>query len=128
MTKKSRWALLEHSEFSRDSNGIHFDLLLEDIDGCRTWRIEKIPVLDGPSQTVIPLPVHRLKWLDISEGEVSGGRGWARRVFAGKFLGKLSSNTSDPVQIELSSLPLVANLEIRDGWCKLFSLSSTNAY
>ena len=125
MNRQKRWVLLAHTGLLEDPENVHFDLLLEDRNGCRSWRLEAIPVLDGPAQSTIPLPVHRLAWLDISGQEVSGGRGWARRVFAGFFYGELPKDERDPVQIELSSKEMIGNLEIRDCLCKLSSVESS---
>ena len=116
-----RWILLEHFGSPDDPLGVHFDLLLEDGKVCRSWRLKKILVLDGPSQKVVPIPSHRLVWLDHSDGEVSGGRGWAKKVMAGFFLGELSEDPADPVQIELHSNVLKGNLEIKNFLCTLCS-------
>ena len=118
----NRWILLEHIVPVDSLNQSHFDLLLEDIGGCRTWRLEVVPVLDGPPQPVTPLPMHRLYWLETSVSEVSGGRGWARRVMAGVFLGDLPKRSSDSFQVALHSHELIGKLEIIDLSCKLSSL------
>jgi hypothetical protein len=78
-----RFALLEHTGAPDDPGGRHFDLLLEAGEACRTWRLLEIPQADGPPVAAIELPPHRLVWLERLEGEVSGGRGVARRVAAG---------------------------------------------
>ena len=70
MAKQNRWVLLEHSGSPLDQGGIHFDLLLEDGDSCRTWRLPKIPLLDGEPQEATPLVFHRLEWLEKSSGEI----------------------------------------------------------
>mgnify|MGYP007063820600 CR=1 FL=1 len=127
MVRKNRWALLEHSGASDDPTGIHFDFLLEDKDGCRTWRIQKIPILDGPSEEAIPLPLHRLEWLEISAGEVSRGRGWVRQVTAGVFSGELPDNDVDPVHIQLHSQQIKGNLKIKNSLCKHCSLSISDS-
>ncbi|MFN5757202.1 MAG: hypothetical protein ACK54F_09800 [Planctomycetia bacterium] len=80
-----RFALLEHTGAPDDPAGRHFDLLLEDVVACRTWRLLAIPQPGGPAVAALELPPHRLAWLDILEGEVSGGRGHARRVAAGEY-------------------------------------------
>ena len=80
-----RFVLLEHTGHPDDPVGRHFDLLLEEVDTCRTWRLAEIPRVDGPPVAVTPLPAHRLVWLERLEGEVSGGRGFARRVDAGTY-------------------------------------------
>lgn len=80
-----RFAMLEHVGAPDDPAGRHFDLLLEDGAACRTWRLIAMPQSGGEPVAALELPRHRLAWLDILAGEVSGGRGHARRVDAGTF-------------------------------------------
>jgi hypothetical protein len=80
-----RFVLLEHTGHPDDPDGRHYDLLLEEPDACQTWRLAEIPVAGGEPVAVRPLPPHRLAWLDTLAGEVSGGRGFARRVDAGTY-------------------------------------------
>jgi hypothetical protein len=82
----SRFVLLEHTGHPDDPIGRHFDLLLEQSDACETWRLSDIPQLEGPAVVATQLPDHRLVWLDRLEGEVSGGRGFARRVESGSYV------------------------------------------
>ena len=82
----SRFVLLEHTGHPDDPIGRHFDLLLEQSDACETWRLSDIPQLEGPAVVATRLPDHRLVWLDRLEGEVSGGRGFARRVESGSYV------------------------------------------
>ena len=82
----SRFVLLEHTGHPDDPTGRHFDLLLEQSDACETWRLSDIPQLEGPAVVSTQLPDHRLVWLDRLEGEVSGGRGFARRVDSGSYI------------------------------------------
>ena len=82
----SRFVLLEHTGHPDDPIGRHFDLLLEQSDACETWRLSDIPQLEGPAVVATQLPDHRLVWLDRLEGEVSGGRGFARRVDSGSYI------------------------------------------
>lgn len=80
-----RFVLLEHTGHPDDPAGRHYDLLLEEPDACRTWRLAEIPVAGGEPVAATPLPPHRLAWLETLAGEVSGGRGFARRVDAGTY-------------------------------------------
>jgi len=82
----SRFVLLEHTGHPDDPTGRHFDLLLEQSDACETWRLSDIPQLEGPAVVSTQLPDHRLVWLDRLEREVSGGRGFARRVDSGSYI------------------------------------------
>jgi hypothetical protein len=80
-----RFVLLEHTGHPDDPAGRHYDLLLEEPEACRTWRLAEIPAAGGGPVAALPLPPHRLVWLDTLAGEVSGGRGFARRVDAGSY-------------------------------------------
>jgi hypothetical protein len=80
-----RFVLLEHTGHPDDPTGRHYDLLLEEAEACRTWRLAEIPEAGGEAVAALPLPPHRLAWLEIEAGEVSGGRGFARRVDAGRY-------------------------------------------
>ena len=119
MGKRKRWTLLEHIDSPSDPSGLHFDLLLEDGLGCRTWRLAQIPVLNGPALEAIPLPVHKLDWLEVKEAPVSGGRGNAKQVFSGLFVGYLPIAKDDPICVELHGRDLVGTLQIHNKRCKL---------
>lgn len=80
-----RFIFLEHTGAPDDPPGRHFDLLLEAGDSCRTWRLAVLPEVGGVPVSAVELPPHRLAWLDHEAGEVSGGRGFARRIDAGVF-------------------------------------------
>ena len=80
-----RFVLLEHTGAPDDPTGLHYDLLLEQGEHCRTWRLASIPEPGGPEVIASELPAHRLVWLDLEAGEVSGGRGFARRIEAGTY-------------------------------------------
>ena len=117
-----RWILLEHTGSPDDPEGVHFDFLLEDIHDCRSWRLRKMPTVDGSPQEAFPRLVHSLEWLDVSEREVSGGRGFAKRVTGGWFSGDLPQNDSDPVHIKLHSNEMSVDLEIKNYRFKFCSL------
>lgn len=80
-----RFAILEHTGAPDDPAGRHFDLLLEAGDSCRTWRLATLPEPGGPAVVAVELPPHRLAWLDHVAGDVSAGRGFARRIDAGTY-------------------------------------------
>ena len=121
MSKQNRWVLLQHKNAPDDEKKNHFDLLLEDGNSCRAWRLDAIPTLDGKSVSAIKGPFHRLEWLDKIEAAVSGGRGWARRVEAGVFEGPLPVFLDDPIRITINSQNLSGYLEITNGFCRIFS-------
>jgi hypothetical protein len=80
-----RFILLEHTGAPDDPTGLHYDLLLEEGEACRTWRLAKIPAVGETPAEAVAIAPHRLAWLDHREGPVSGNRGHARRVDAGVY-------------------------------------------
>jgi hypothetical protein len=90
-----RFAILEHTGAPDDPAGQHYDLLLEAGDACRTWRLAELPVAGGPPVTAVELPPHRLAWLEHVAGEVSGGRGFARRIDGGSYAPTRSTSRED---------------------------------
>ncbi|MFM7185065.1 MAG: DNA polymerase ligase N-terminal domain-containing protein [Planctomycetota bacterium] len=99
-----RFAVLEHTGAPDDPAGLHYDLLLEQGPRCRTWRLATIPVPGGPDVVAIELSPHRLAWLDHEAGDVSGGRGFARRVDAGTYepAAVADSEASRPVVVHIT--------------------------
>ena len=96
------------------------------MESCRTWRLCSVPLPNGPSLQAIPLPRHRLIWLDRTAAAVSGGRGWGRRILGGSFQGVLPDNPSELIRLELLGtaalhLPDPLTLELADGKCRLHS-------
>jgi len=77
--RKSRYVLLTHDWPHR-----HWDLMLEQEEDLKTWRLESEPVLNQWI-TATPLPPHRLAYLDY-EGPVSGGRGAVTRFDYGDYV------------------------------------------
>ena len=116
----NRWVLLEHRISQLSPENVHFDLLLEESLSCKTWRLEEIPVLDGPWISAILLPSHRLEWLEKQESIVSGGRGWARRIEGGFFSGQLTAE-SDSISVVITSETISGKLEIIKNQCRLLS-------
>ena len=121
MPQRNRWVLLEHKGDPNDQNNLHFDLLLEDGTSCRSWRLTSIPMLNGPVVTATKGPLHKLEWLNKKESTVSGGRGMARRILAGSFLGPLPLKEADPVKIFLYKGDLKGILKIENRSCALRS-------
>ena len=122
----SRYLFLEHTNAPDDPACRHVDLLLEDDESCRTWRLSSVPLPNGPSLQAIPLPRHRLIWLERTSAAVSGGRGWGRRIVGGDFLGVLPDNPNELIRVELIGtaalhLPDPVTLELVDGKCRLHS-------
>ena len=100
-TQLSRYLFLEHTNAPDDPACRHVDLLLEDGESCRTWRLSSVPLPNGPSLQAIPLPRHRLIWLERTSAAVSGGRGWGRRIVGGAFQGVLPDNPTELIRVEL---------------------------
>jgi hypothetical protein len=73
-----RYVILEH-----DHPRLHWDLLLEDGDHLRGWRLAEAPRTGG-AIAAEAMPDHRMIYLDY-EGPVRGGRGEVRRWDAGEF-------------------------------------------
>ena len=121
MNKQKRWVILEHIGAPDDPVGRHFDLLLEDGNSCRAWRLTTMLVVDGPVLEAAPLPPHRLEWLEIKTGLVSGDRGLAKQVMAGLFYGSLPKMEGEALFVELSRNGLIGSLEIINGSCQLRS-------
>ena len=80
-----RWVILKHVLAKDTFDGLHYDLLLEDVKDCRSWRLSSIPLLNGPLIDAIATPPHKLYWLERDESLVSGGRGWAKQIYRGTF-------------------------------------------
>lgn len=73
-----RYVILQHNH-----PFLHWDLLLEQGDGCRTWRLLREPAADVPVPAE-PLPDHRLHYLNY-EGPVSGNRGTVQQWDVGHY-------------------------------------------
>ena len=116
-----RYALLRHTGAPDDPSGCHFDLLLEDgaRASCRTWRLADIPIVNAVEQDAIPLPAHRLIWLEPRSAAVSGGRGWAERIRAGRYQGSLPTVANDPIELTFIDGDLSGELTIVQGRCRL---------
>ena len=113
-----QYALLRHTGAPDDPSGCHFDLLLEDGDSCRTWRLSRVPQLKEAAQPAVPLPTHRKVWLEPRSAAVSGDRGWAERIHAGNYSGVLPKATDADVTLQLEG-DLQGCLRIAAGHCSL---------
>ena len=112
--------MLKHIGSPDDIKGIHFDLLLEDKEFCRTWRLSDIPLLDGPYVNSLRIAPHNLEWLDIEEKVVSGNRGVARRIKQGIFLQSFPSVESIYLNLSLIWDKLAVELVIDENGCRIF--------
>ena len=117
--KPYRWVLLRHIGAPDDLRGIHFDLLLEDNNLCRTWRLSEIPLLDGPYVNSVYIDPHNLEWLDIKEKIVSGNRGVATRIKHGVFLKSLPTIEKSSINLLLQWEDAESILRIDQNGCKI---------
>ncbi len=113
--------MLKHIGSPDDLNGIHFDLLLEDKEFCRTWRLSDIPLLDGPYVGSMYKAPHNHYWLDIDEKVVSGNRGVATRIKQGTFLQSVPSVESSSISLSMLWDELEVDLVIDENGCRIFS-------
>ena len=121
-----RWALLEHVDSPDDPLGKHFDLLLEDNSGCRTWRLKEIPLLDGPFVDAVPSPIHKIHWLSRKHALLSEGRGVVSQFDKGFFLGELPLSSDEVVKITLHGKRFSGYLSIGKNSCRITSLKQNN--
>ncbi len=118
--KNFRWVLLRHTYEVSGVEDNHFDLLLEDKEFCRSWRLSNIPLLDGPCVTSLQVAPHNLYWLDIEEKMVSGNRGVATRIKKGIFLKPLPSIDKNFVNVSIEWDNVPVNLVINEAGCRIF--------
>ena len=118
-TKFYRWVLLEHTGAPDDFKGIHYDLLLEDKQFCRSWRLSDIPIWDGPYVNAVYIAPHNLEWLNIKEKFVSGNRGIATRIKQGVFLNSLPIIEDSPINLSLKWEGNEGVLVIDENGCRI---------
>lgn len=78
---------------------LHWDLLLEEGETLRAWRLLREPTGESGPIDAEPLPPHRLFYLDY-EGTVSGDRGTVTRWDRGTY--HLLAETESEIQIEFA--------------------------
>ena len=115
----NRWVLLEHKVYSANSLDIHYDFLVENGIDCLTWKFLKLPLLNQASIEISKQPNHRLVWLSRTEHELSGNRGFVKRIDHGIF-----KNVSDKLNPKCLRLILDGELlyglfEISSNFCRL---------
>ena len=112
----NKWVLLEHKVYLANSLDTHYDFLVENGIDCLTWKFLKLPILNKASVEIFKQPNHRLVWLSRLEYELSGNRGFIKRIDNG-----ICKNVSDNVDSE--SLRLVLDGELLNG---LFEISGNS--
>ena len=81
----NKWALLEHKVCCGNAFEIHYDFLVESQVDCLTWKFLKIPLLNQAPVEIVKQPNHRLLWLKREKHELSGNRGFVKRIDHGIF-------------------------------------------
>ncbi len=119
-----RWVLLRHSEAPDDVRGVHFDLLIEDKDFCRTWRLSDIPILDGPYVDSVYIAPHKLQWLDIEQKVLSRNRGVVTRIKKGIFFKSIHTFDNGFMNLSLHWDDVASDLLIDTNGCRIFSIKS----
>ena len=115
----NKWVLLEHKVSSDNSLDVHYDFLIENGIDCLTWKLFKIPLVNQDSIDIIKQPNHRIVWLSRIEHELSGNRGFVKRIDHGIF-----KNVSDKLDSEYYRFILDGELlnglfEISGNSCRL---------
>ena len=119
-----RWVLLKHVGSPDDVKGVHFDLLLEDKEFCKTWRLSDIPLLDGPYVDSVCIAPHNLYWLDIEEKVLSSNRGVAKRVKQGVLLQSFQSVETSSIKLSVIWDKLEVDLVLDENGCRILSKKS----
>ena len=115
----NKWVLLEHKVYSADSFDIHYDFLVENGIDCLTWKFLKIPLLNQASIEIIKQPNHRLVWLIREEYELSGNRGFVKRIDYGIFKNVSDELDSESFRFILDGELLCGLFEISGNFCRL---------
>ncbi len=89
--------------------GVHWDILVEDGPGLRTWAVDA-PIEADVDLPARELPPHRSIYLDY-EGEVSGGRGAVERWDSGTC--EVLEWGVDRVRLAVRGRQLVGLVELR---------------
>lgn len=113
-----RFVILTH-----DFPELHWDLMLEQGDVLRTWRLAKPPAV-GVAIEAEPLPDHRRHYLDY-EGAVSGGRGNVARFAAGHYVLELEKPGELLVRLHCDGLPpsVILRRDADEKWSVRFANS-----
>ena len=115
----NKWVLLEHKVYSSKSIDIHYDFLVEIGLDCLTWKFLKLPLLDQASIEIFKQPNHRLIWLFREEYELSGDRGFVKRIDHGIFKNVSNKLDSECFQFILDGQHLYGLFEISGNSCRL---------
>ena len=115
----NKWVLLEHKVYSSNSLDIHYDFLVENGIDCLTWKFLKLPLLNQASIEIFKQPNHRLVWLCRLEHELSGNRGFVKRIDRGVFKNVSNKLDSEYFRFILDGQLLKGVFEISGNSCRL---------
>ena len=115
----NKWILLEHKVYSGNSLEIHYDFLVENGVDCLTWKFLKLPLLNKASIEIFKQPNHRLVWLSRVEHNLSGNRGFVKRIDHGIFENVSDKFESECLRFILDGKILCGLFEISINSCKL---------
>jgi len=115
----NKWVLLEHKVYSANSLDIHYDFLVENGIDCLTWKFFKLPLLNQASIEILKQPNHRIIWLSRSEYELSGNRGFVKRIDHGIFKNVSYKLHSECFRFILDGELLYGLFEISGNSCRL---------
>ena len=115
----NKWVLLEHKVYSPNSLDIHYDFLVENGIDCLTWKFLKLPLLNQASVEIFKQPNHRLVWLSRIEHELSGNRGFVKRIDYGIFKNVSDKFDSEYYKFILDGELLYGLFEISANSCRL---------
>ena len=114
-----KWVLLEHKVISGKSEHIHYDFLIENEIDCLTWKFLKIPLPNQLPVEIFKQPNHRLVWLLRVEHELSGNRGFVKRIDHGIFKNVSDKLNSEDFSFILDGEYLSGLFEISGNSCRL---------
>ena len=115
----NKWVLLEHKVYANNSLDIHYDFLVENEIDCLTWKFLKLPLLNQASIEILKQPNHRLVWLSRVEHELSGNRGFVKRIDNGIFKNVSDKLDSECFRFILDGELLYGLFEISGNSCRL---------
>ena len=114
-----RWVLLEHKVYSDNFVDIHYDFLIEHEKDCLTWKLSEIPSSNKSVVEINRQPNHRLIWLSRSEYELSGNRGFVKRIDQGTFINISFKEDLQELKLILNGYHLKGLFEIKGKFCRL---------
>ena len=115
----NKWVLLEHKVYSGISFNIHYDFLVETEIDCLTWKFLKLPLLNQDSVEILKQPNHRLVWLSREEYELTGNRGFVKRIDHGIFKTFADKLDSECFRFILDGKLMNGLFEISGNSCRL---------